>query len=54
MTKAELDAILTDYVARPFVWVFLWFDRLERRWTNLLRGTKPEPVAPAAAEEKMA
>ncbi|MCE9564690.1 MAG: oxidoreductase [Planctomycetes bacterium] len=36
LERGYLDAILTDYVVRPFVWVFLWFDRLERRWAALL------------------
>ena len=32
------DAILSDYVVRPFVGVFQGCDRLERRWTDFLTG----------------
>ncbi|HUR54769.1 MAG TPA: proton-conducting transporter membrane subunit [Gemmataceae bacterium] len=43
LERGYLDAILTDYVARPFVRVFRWFDALERRWTDFLTGAKPVP-----------
>jgi NAD(P)H-quinone oxidoreductase subunit 5 len=36
--RGYLDAILTDYVAGPFVKLFRWFDRLERAWTTALAG----------------
>jgi NADH-quinone oxidoreductase subunit L len=39
LERGFLDAILTDYVVRPFVWVFRWCDRAERRWAALLNGT---------------
>jgi NAD(P)H-quinone oxidoreductase subunit 5 len=38
LERGYLDAVLTDYVARPFVHLFLWFDRLERRWAAFLAG----------------
>ena len=41
--RGYLDAFLTDYVARPFLRLFLWFDRLERRWTAWLNGSRPPP-----------
>ncbi|MFO0821855.1 MAG: proton-conducting transporter membrane subunit [Gemmataceae bacterium] len=41
LERGYLDAILTDYVVRPFVWVFTRCDRLERRWASYLRGEKP-------------
>ena len=39
-----LDALLTDYVVGPFVRLFRWCDRLERRWTDFLvrRGASRE------------
>jgi NADH-quinone oxidoreductase subunit L len=40
MERGFLDAILNDYIARPFVAVFRWCDRMERRWTNLLSGSE--------------
>jgi len=36
--RGYLDAWLTDYVARPFLWVFRSCDALERRWTDFLAG----------------
>lgn len=38
LERGYLDAILTDYVAAPFVRVFRWFDGVERRWTDWLSG----------------
>ncbi len=49
LERGHLDALLADYVARPFVTLFRWFDRMERRWTAFLSGTgqplaqKPSP-----------
>ena len=34
LERGYLDAILTDYVARPFVMLFRWFDRMERGWAG--------------------
>ncbi|MDB5306475.1 MAG: oxidoreductase [Gemmataceae bacterium] len=51
LERGYLDAILTDYVARPFVRVFLWFDRLERRWTEYLSAGRRPAAAPAAAAQ---
>ncbi len=38
LERGYLDAILNDYVAAPFVAVFRWCDRMERRWTDFLTG----------------
>jgi NAD(P)H-quinone oxidoreductase subunit 5 len=38
LERGYLDALLADYVAAPFVRLFRWCDRLERRWTALLAG----------------
>lgn len=38
LERGYLDALLTDYVARPFVYVFQWCDAWERRWTDFLAG----------------
>lgn len=38
LERGYLDAILTDYLAAPFVRVFRSFDRWERRWTDWLSG----------------
>ena len=40
MERGFLDAVLNDYIARPFVAVFRWSDGMERRWTDLLSGGK--------------
>ena len=51
LERGYLDAILSDYIARPFVAVFRWSDRNEQRWTAFLTGTKatPPPGAPPPA-----
>ncbi len=38
LERGYLDAILTDYVARPFVRAFEWCGRLERRWAESLNN----------------
>jgi NAD(P)H-quinone oxidoreductase subunit 5 len=38
MERGFLDAILNAYFVNPFVAVFRWCDRMERRWTDLLSG----------------
>jgi len=38
LERGYLDAILTDYIARPFLRLFRWFDRMERRWIEFLSG----------------
>lgn len=42
LERGYLDALLTEYVARPFVSIFRWFDRLERSWARFLAGS-PQP-----------
>ncbi len=36
----HLDAMLDDWIARPFVQLFQWFDQLERRWMAFLSRRK--------------
>jgi NAD(P)H-quinone oxidoreductase subunit 5 len=36
--RGFLDAILDEYIVRPFLTVFRWSDRMERCWTDLLSG----------------
>jgi NADH-quinone oxidoreductase subunit L len=38
LDRGDLDSVLLEYVVVPFVRVFRWFDRLERRWTDFLSG----------------
>lgn len=40
MERGFLDAMLSQYVVRPFVWVFTKCDSFERRWTQLLSSDK--------------
>jgi NAD(P)H-quinone oxidoreductase subunit 5 len=52
LERGHLDAVLTDYVARPFVRLFRRFDALERRWVAYLNAPPapaPEPAPPAEA-----
>jgi NAD(P)H-quinone oxidoreductase subunit 5 len=53
LERGFLDAILNDYIVRPFVSTFRWCDAMERRWTDLLSGgesresdeVKPHPAS---------
>lgn len=38
LERGYLDGFLNEYVVRPFVAVFRWCDRQERRWTSFLAG----------------
>jgi NADH-quinone oxidoreductase subunit L len=51
--RGYLDAVLTDYVAGPFVKLFRRFDELERSWTDALAGgssRKSDAVKPIRSE----
>jgi NADH-quinone oxidoreductase subunit L len=48
--RGYLDIILDEWIAQPFVRVFRWFDRLERRWIALL--SRPQAtIASVEAKE---
>jgi NADH-quinone oxidoreductase subunit L len=51
LERGLLDAMIDEYIARPFVLLFRWCDALERRWTDLLSGTQSRESdrVPAAA-----
>ncbi len=53
--RGYLDAIIDEYVVRPFVAVCRWFDGLERRWTDSIEGKRPsaagEHLPPLTTEE---
>jgi NAD(P)H-quinone oxidoreductase subunit 5 len=38
LERGYLDVILAEYIARPFIRLFLWFDMLEQRWSEFLNG----------------
>lgn len=38
MERGYLDAMIDDYLVAPFLAVFRWCDRAERRWTDTLSG----------------
>lgn len=40
LDRGYLDAILTAFVVAPFVRLFRWFDRIERRWAEFLAGRR--------------
>jgi len=40
LERGHLDAILNDWIVRPFKKLFLVCDALERRWTTFLSGTE--------------
>ncbi len=54
--RGGFDAVLNEYVVRPFFALFSWCDAMERRWTDLLVGTTSResdrvPAATPPAEE---
>lgn len=44
LERGYLDTLLDRFVARPFLGLFRWFDRLERRWIGSLEG-EPRTVS---------
>jgi NAD(P)H-quinone oxidoreductase subunit 5 len=44
--RGYLDALLDDYLARPFIAAFTWCDRLERRCSDFLAGERTLPPKP--------
>lgn len=53
LERGYLDALLATYVARPFLAVFRWFDRLERRCTDAVAGrvSRESDVVPVHPQE---
>ncbi len=49
LDRGHLDALLDEYVARPFVALFRFFDRAERAWADWLNGTPGKPTTPPVA-----
>jgi NADH-quinone oxidoreductase subunit L len=43
IARGHLDALLTALVVKPFLTLFGWFDRLERRAAAALNGRAPAP-----------
>jgi NADH:ubiquinone oxidoreductase subunit 5 (subunit L)/multisubunit Na+/H+ antiporter MnhA subunit len=43
MERGSFDIFLDDYIVTPFVLVFQWSDRNERRWTKFLSGSPEKP-----------
>jgi len=44
LERGYLDSFLAEYVARPFIATFQWFDALEHRWTRFLAGPARTPA----------
>lgn len=38
LERGYLDSLLNEYVVRSFQMIFVWCDRMERRWTDWLAG----------------
>lgn len=53
LERGFLDALIDEYIIRPFVLLFRWCDRLERKWTDFLAGTtsRESDRVPATAPE---
>jgi NAD(P)H-quinone oxidoreductase subunit 5 len=54
LERGYLDTILTALVVMPFVRLFRWFDRIERRWTDFLAGRRSENSPPVSKTETQA
>lgn len=52
LARGGLDAALDRFLVRPFVRLFRWSDRMERRWTNLLAGPASRQSDRWVGEEK--
>jgi NAD(P)H-quinone oxidoreductase subunit 5 len=39
LERGSLDALLDEWIIRPFLRIFRWFDSLERGWTDWLTGS---------------
>jgi NAD(P)H-quinone oxidoreductase subunit 5 len=50
LERGYLDSILTLFVVAPFAKLFTWFDKIERRWCNLLAGRQPRIVPTASVK----
>ncbi|HQX48377.1 MAG TPA: proton-conducting transporter membrane subunit [Planctomycetaceae bacterium] len=50
--RGYLDSILDDYCVRPFVKIFRWSDRMERRWTEFLSGTSGTEATTASEQSE--
>ena len=53
LERGYLDAILTDYIATPFVQMFRWFDAREQAWTAMLAGTSRKNVEAPVHDESV-
>jgi len=56
LERGYFDSLMDQYILRPFVRVFHWFDVIEHKWTDLLAGTQSResdrmPTAPPPAED---
>ena len=51
--RGYLDAMIDEFITRPFVRIFRMCDALERRWTDFLSGTESRESdrVPAAVPE---
>ena len=48
LERGYLDAIIDEYIMRPFVRLFRWCDAMERRWTDLLSRHQSRESRPRA------
>jgi NAD(P)H-quinone oxidoreductase subunit 5 len=53
LERGQLDALIDEYILRPFLRLFRWCDAMERRWTDFLSGTQSRESdrVPAAVPE---
>jgi NAD(P)H-quinone oxidoreductase subunit 5 len=49
LERGSLDAVLDAWIVRPFLAVFGWCDRQERRWSSLLAGDPGDSASAGSA-----
>lgn len=52
LERGYLDALMDEYIVRPFTACFSWCNSMEKRWTDLLSGSTIEKDRSAAESEE--
>ena len=53
LERGYLDALLDEYIVRPFIGVFNWCNRKEQKWVRFLSAAKPKAIIEAATVDDL-
>ena len=53
LERGYLDALLDEYIVRPFIGVFNWCNRKEQKGVRFLSASKPKVMTEAAAVDNL-